>query len=231
MLASHHHTSEDKAEAHVRVMLPQTASPEGTQTRRFLDDIPPWEPPVAAETPEARALAASRNHKEAEKRRRQRINSHLDRLRTLLSCNSKTDKASLLAKAIQRVKELQGQASEITRLEIAPSDTDEITVVSGDDTCSGLLSTTLYKASLCCEDRSGLVSDINETLRSLHLKALKVEMATVGGRMRNVMVVAGDGGDGGGQADMSVNVLQNAFKPLLEEPSAAGNHRLKRQRL
>lgn len=36
-----------------------------------------------------RALAAMRNHKEAEKRRRERINSHLDQLRTLLPCNSK----------------------------------------------------------------------------------------------------------------------------------------------
>lgn len=36
-------------------------------------------------TPEARAI----NHKEAERRRRQRINSHLHTLRTLLSCNSK----------------------------------------------------------------------------------------------------------------------------------------------
>lgn len=39
---------------------------------------------------EAKGAAASNNHKEAEKRRRQRINSHLDTLRTLLPpCNSK----------------------------------------------------------------------------------------------------------------------------------------------
>lgn len=38
---------------------------------------------------EDRAVAAMRNHKEAEKRRRERINSHLDKLRTLLPCNSK----------------------------------------------------------------------------------------------------------------------------------------------
>lgn len=36
-------------------------------------------------SPEARA----KNHKEAERRRRERINSHLHSLRTLLSCNSK----------------------------------------------------------------------------------------------------------------------------------------------
>lgn len=36
-----------------------------------------------------RAIAALRNHKEAERRRRERINSHLNKLRNVLSCNSK----------------------------------------------------------------------------------------------------------------------------------------------
>ncbi|KAL2895849.1 hypothetical protein RDABS01_000847 [Bienertia sinuspersici] len=48
-------------------------------------------PGLMNETAEAKALAASRiHHKEAEKRRRERINSHLDRLRTILPCTSKT---------------------------------------------------------------------------------------------------------------------------------------------
>ena len=45
---------------------------------------------VTTETaPQDGALAALKNHKEAEKRRRERINSHLNRLRSLLPCNSK----------------------------------------------------------------------------------------------------------------------------------------------
>lgn len=44
---------------------------------------------TALPSPHDRALAALKNHKEAEKRRRERINSHLDKLRTLLPCNSK----------------------------------------------------------------------------------------------------------------------------------------------
>lgn len=54
----------------------------------------PLESPAAAmepppPSPHDRALAALKNHKEAEKRRRERINSHLDKLRALLPCNSK----------------------------------------------------------------------------------------------------------------------------------------------
>lgn len=40
-------------------------------------------------TPMDRALAASRNHREAERRRRERIKSHLDRLRSILACDPK----------------------------------------------------------------------------------------------------------------------------------------------
>ncbi|AES81173.2 helix loop helix DNA-binding domain protein [Medicago truncatula] len=52
----------------------------------------PFEVSEITDTPsqQDRALAALKNHKEAEKRRRERINSHLDHLRTLLPCNSKT---------------------------------------------------------------------------------------------------------------------------------------------
>jgi hypothetical protein len=43
-----------------------------------------------------RALAASRNHREAEKRRRERIKSHLDRLRNVLACDPKAITQTLL---------------------------------------------------------------------------------------------------------------------------------------
>jgi hypothetical protein len=44
---------------------------------------------AAAAAAHDRALAASRNHREAEKRRRERIKSHLDRLRNVLACDPK----------------------------------------------------------------------------------------------------------------------------------------------
>ncbi|KAL2326010.1 hypothetical protein Fmac_025068 [Flemingia macrophylla] len=171
-----------------------------------------------------KALAALRNHKEAEKRRRERINSHLDKLRTLLPCNSKTDKASLLAKVVERVKQLKQQISEITESEAFPSESDEVSVLSPSGDESGGDGRMLLKASVCCEDRDDLTRDIIEILRSLRLKTLKAEMATLGGRTRNVLVVAADKEH---SAD-SVQFLRNSLKSLLERSNS--HERSKRRR-
>ncbi|KAJ4969720.1 hypothetical protein NE237_002819 [Protea cynaroides] len=164
--------------------------------------------------PQARALAASRNHKEAEKRRRERINSHLDRLRSLLPCNSKTDKASLLAMVIQQVKELKQRTSDITELEMFPSETDEIAVLSGD-----FYGRSIMKASVCCEDRSDLLPDLIQTLKMLRLKTLRAEMATVGGRIRNDLLVTGEGNSC--CDDESIGFLRDALKSLVERSSSS----------
>ncbi|KAL6195985.1 hypothetical protein ACLB2K_031602 [Fragaria x ananassa] len=175
-------------------------------------------------TPHDRALAALNNHKEAEKRRRERINSHLDKLRSLLPCNSKTDKASLLAKVVERVKELKQQMSEITELETFPSEADEITVLCSSEDEYSNNGGIIFKASLSCEDRAELLPDLIEILKSLHLKTLKAEMATLGGRIRSVLIVAADKD----HTIESVPFLQNAFKSLLERSNSS--ERSKRRR-
>lgn len=176
-------------------------------------------------TPQDRALAALNNHKEAEKRRRERINSHLDKLRSLLPCNSKTDKASLLAKVVERVKELKQQMSEITELDTFPSETDEITVLSSDEEDYSSNGRIIFKASLCCEDRSELLPDLIEILKSLHLKTLKAEIATLGGRIRSVLIVAADKD----HTIESVPFLQNAFKSLLERSNSSEKSKRRRR--
>eukprot|EP00268_Persea_americana_P029261 TRINITY_DN28302_c0_g1_i2.p2 TRINITY_DN28302_c0_g1~~TRINITY_DN28302_c0_g1_i2.p2 ORF type:complete len:108 (-),score=18.59 TRINITY_DN28302_c0_g1_i2:699-1022(-) len=85
----------------------------------------------------------------------------------------------------------------------------------------------VFKASLCCEDRSDLLPDLIETLKSLRLRTIKAEMATLGGRVRNVLVVAGEDDDF--QGDDSVGFLREALKALVER--AADSERGKRRRI
>ncbi|XP_022944313.1 transcription factor bHLH106 isoform X1 [Cucurbita moschata] len=177
---------------------------------------------TALPSPHDRALAALKNHKEAEKRRRERINSHLDKLRTLLPCNSKTDKASLLAKVVERVKELKHQTADIAELETFPSESDEISVLSGEESDDGRL---LFKASLCCEDRSDLIPELNDILNSLQLKTVRADIVTVGGRIRNVLLIAANHH----HSLESLHFLQNALKSLLERSNCSD--RSKRRRL
>ncbi|KVI03434.1 transcription factor bHLH106-like [Cynara cardunculus var. scolymus] len=159
----------------------------------LLDHYPCHESVTADSSPPSRSLSsssASINHKEAEKRRRERINFHLNRLRTLLPCNSKTDKASLLAKVIERLKELKQITSEIEQLESFPSEKDEITVISlNNDEGNGRI---VIKASMCCENRSDLLTDMIQTLKSLQLRPLRMEMVAMGGRIRNIILVECD---------------------------------------
>ncbi|KAK1428932.1 hypothetical protein QVD17_17772 [Tagetes erecta] len=145
--------------------------------------LPPFNDSLDSSPPmTARSLSsssASINHKEAEKRRRERINSHLNRLRTILHCNSKIDKASLLAKVVQRLKELQQTNSQIEQHESIPSETDEITVISlNNNRNDGRI---IIKASMCCDDRSDLLADMIQTLNSLQLSPVRVEMVAIGG--------------------------------------------------
>ncbi|CAO2211021.1 unnamed protein product [Urochloa humidicola] len=167
---------------------------------------------TAKEIMDAKALAASRSHSEAERRRRQRINSHLARLRSLLPNTTKTDKASLLAEVIEHVKELKRQTSAVLghggaagegedaaarRHALLPTESDELAVEAGEDGEGRLL----VRASLCCEDRAGLIPDIARALASLRLRARRAEIATLGGRVRNVLLITTSAGAGGEDED------------------------------
>ncbi|KAL5219971.1 hypothetical protein ABZP36_024684 [Zizania latifolia] len=150
---------------------------------------------TAKEIMEAKALAASRSHSEAERRRRQRINSHLARLRSLLPNTTKTDKASLLAEVIEHVKELKRQTSQMmaageaaasAHCLLLPTEADELAVdVAADE--EGRI---VARATMCCEDRADLILDIARALAVLRLRARRAEIATLGGRVRSVLLIA-----------------------------------------
>ncbi|CAL5064435.1 unnamed protein product [Urochloa decumbens] len=153
---------------------------------------------------EAKSLAASRNHSEAERRRRQRINGHLARLRSLLPNTTKTDKASLLAEVLDHVKELKRQTSAMMVAAVAgggdddegaagpaqmlPTEADELAVDAAADRAGRLV----VRASLCCEDRPDLIPDIVRALAALRMRARRAEITTLGGRVRSVLLITAD---------------------------------------
>ncbi|CAA6664874.1 unnamed protein product [Spirodela intermedia] len=177
----------------------------------------------AQEIMDAKALAASKSHSEAERRRRERINTHLAKLRSLLPSTTKTDKASLLAEVIQHVKELKRQTTEIAEESPVPTESDELTVDSASDEEGRFI----VRASLCCEDRSDLLPDLIKALKSLKLRALKAEITTLGGRVRNVLVIASENDDDTGDPDFasrrhqSIATVHEALKAVMERTSTS----------
>ncbi|GJM98832.1 hypothetical protein PR202_ga15874 [Eleusine coracana subsp. coracana] len=173
---------------------------------------------TAREMMDAKALAASRSHSEAERRRRQRINGHLAKLRSLLPNTTKTDKASLLAEVLDHVKELKWQTSAMMAAvtgdndeasggpaQLLPTEADELAV----DAAVGGDGRLLVRASLCCEDRPDLIPDIVRALAALRMRARRAEITTLGGRVRSVLLITADderaGGDGDDDEDDRAN--------------------------
>ncbi|KZV31416.1 basic helix-loop-helix family protein [Dorcoceras hygrometricum] len=196
---------------------------------------------TAQEIMDAKALAASKSHSEAERRRRERINNHLAKLRSLLPSTTKTDKASLLAEVIQQVKELKRQTSLIAETSPVPTETDELIVDNASEEDGKLL----IKASICCEDRSDLLPDLIRTLKTLRLKTLKAEITTLGGRVKNVLFITGDDEDSNNnnatennedqnlqQQQYNICSIQEALKAVMEKSNGeeSGSVSVKRQR-
>lgn len=177
----------------------------------------------AALSPEAKAMAACKSHKEAERRRRKRINGHLATLRTLLPNLIKTDKASVLGEVVRQVRELKKATSELTTQHLSegddnnscllPGDTDEVTLCRSENDSSILI------ATLCCEDRPELIADLTRALGSVKGKVVKAKLATVGGRIKCVLWVRGVGGGGGGGGPEGL--LRRALKVVVDRPPSS----------
>ncbi|CAH8348304.1 unnamed protein product [Eruca vesicaria subsp. sativa] len=182
---------------------------------------------------DAKALAASKSHSEAERRRRERINNHLAKLRSILPNTTKTDKASLLAEVIQHVKELKRETSVISETNLVPTESNELTVAftEEEETEDGRF---VIKASLCCEDRSDLLPDMIKTLKAMRLKTLKAEITTVGGRVKNVLFVTGEESSGEDMEEYCIGMIEEALKGVMEKSNveeSSSSVNAKRQRM
>ncbi|KAL1569683.1 transcription factor bHLH30-like [Salvia divinorum] len=160
---------------------------------------------------EAKAVAAGISHKEAERRRRKRINGHIATLKSILPNTIKTDKASLLGEAVRLVKELKKTVTEQDEGGgDYPSEGDELKV-------SQCEATGLIKAALSCDDRPEIILDMIEALKAAEAQVVRAEMATVGGRTKSVLWIRL-----GAQNDAGLGGLRRALKMVMDKSEGSG---------
>ncbi|KAK4399909.1 Transcription factor [Sesamum angolense] len=180
---------------------------------------------TAQEIMDAKALAASKSHSEAERRRRERINNHLARLRSLLPSTTKVSSMLYHYHMFSFVEDVKNRQS----------------FVAGRSNPTYEDGKWVLKASICCEDRPDLLPDLIKTLKALRLRTVKAEITTLGGRVRNVLFITGEEEYSNSceeeqeqeQEQYSINSIQEALKAVMEKSNgdeSGSSGSVKRQR-
>ncbi|KAM7269889.1 hypothetical protein ACFE04_029103 [Oxalis oulophora] len=133
-----------------------------------------------------KAERVSKSHSQAEKRRRDRINSQLATLRKLIPKSENMDKAALLGSVIEQVKDLKRKAKDVTQYNtLFPTEVDEVKI-DCDQTNGNIL---IIKASLCCDDRPELFTELIRVINNLKLATIRADIVSVGGRTKSMLVL------------------------------------------
>ncbi|KAK9742338.1 hypothetical protein RND81_03G165200 [Saponaria officinalis] len=193
-------------------------------------------------------VTSSQSHRQAEKRRRDRINGQLARLRKLVPMSDKMDKAALLERVVDQIKELKRETSEISKFLTIPTDTDDVTIEFHANIDQGIAippdkdtkNAVLIKATFCCEDRPDLIPDLVRALKSLKFTTIGADFASLGGRIKTVLLLYYkdddegncDSKEGGFDVSTLKQSLMSALTRLVSWSAAASNFRVtsKRQR-
>lgn len=150
------------------------------------------------------------------------------------------DKAALLGRAIDEVKELKQKAEEVRKASLmVPTEIDELTIESGislshHDT-NNLVKTSksrenaYIRASICCEDCPELFSELVKVLQGLRLTTVRADVASVGGRTKCVLLLCPKDS----KKVVCLNTLKNSLKSLLgriASSSMDSNYRIRSKR-
>ncbi|RZC94086.1 hypothetical protein C5167_016780 [Papaver somniferum] len=185
-------------------------------------------------------ISSSTSHSLAEKRRRQRINSHLSALkRHVPHSDNKMDKGSLLGCVVDHLKELKRSlVGEIIHQGSAiPNESDEIIVDhmtastttigatnnnnnngTGNSDCSnkGKYNEIYLMATVSCEDRPQLFMDLIDALKGLKmLRTIRTEIVTLGGRITlNIVLINIDNHESSSNINC-LNSLKQSLRAVL----------------
>ncbi|KAL8460656.1 hypothetical protein ACS0TY_032250 [Phlomoides rotata] len=179
---------------------------------------------------EAKTMAALKSHSEAERRRREKINAHLDTLRGLVPSNEKMDKATLLTEVINEVKQQKKTARQASEGLHIPMDIDEVQVEKLEKNATD--GPFLLWASLCCEYQPDVLSNVRQAIDDLPVQFLKCEISTLGGRLKIVLLITATISEGNIDTAATqgriLNSVRVAFSSILDELSASSeyNHQL-----
>lgn len=129
------------------------------------------------------------------------------------------DKAALLGRVIDHVKDLKRKAMEISKACSLPTEVDEVTIDSdlGDDQDVNLRNlgktenNIFIRASFCCDDRPELFPELIQVLNGLQLTAVKADIASVGGRIKSTLVLCTKESEAG----VCLNTLKRSLKLVL----------------
>ncbi|CAN1174844.1 Transcription factor bHLH51 [Linum perenne] len=184
------------------------------------DPFSPWS--NCQESAEDKAASSSRSHSQAEKRRRDRINAQLGSLRKLIPKSDKMDKAALLQSVIEQVRDLKNKANEVEKKLTIPSEIDEISV----DYCenSNNNNNVFIRASLSCEDRPELLSELIRMVKGQRLEIVQADITSVGGRIKSVFVFCNNGGEGGSEEEKissAVSGIKQSLNVVLSRIASA----------
>lgn len=123
------------------------------------------------------------------------------------------DKAALLAEVLNQVKELGRTAVEATKGTLVPTDFDEVKVEEKEDPNDA--TSVLIHASICCDFKHELLTDLREALDALPLKSVNAEIATLGSRMVNVFIISRRNDEGENVEGQGGQVLANSVRQAL----------------
>ncbi|OWM69939.1 transcription factor bHLH51 [Punica granatum] len=227
----------------VPASLPMSSSSDASKLSRFPGVQSSWAAPVdgfAEDSGTRTPSSASKSHSLAEKRRRDRINAQLTSLRKLIPKSDKMDKAALLGRVIDQVKDLKRKASEISKTSLVPTETDEVNIdlevpesASSDNIGGNSSSSVFIRASVCCDDRPELFGELVRVLRGMRLTMVKADMTSVGGRIRSILVLCSKDGEEGFCVSSLKQSLRTVLSRIASSASMASSYRSirsKRQR-
>ncbi|XP_065872111.1 transcription factor bHLH51 [Euphorbia lathyris] len=162
--------------------------------------------------------SASNSHSQAEKRRRDRINAQLGILRKLVPDSDKMDKAALLGSVIEQVKELKGKATEVSKGITVPTEVDEVTVdlLNSDNNKNMFI-----RASVCCDDRPEVLSELIRAVKGLRLNIVRADIASVGGRVKTILILSLKDSNEVTPIALSLSAVKHSFNLALSRISSS----------